>query len=598
MTPKKTPKHNIAESSDKPTVDKHTHPKHKADQMIQKAATLPALELTSKQKRIKEAMKKEMDDVYAKATDLLVGGKYFDAIELFDTIISNKALIEKHQLTIDQRVIQGAIICATSIRDGFLKGAVKMLNSGDDSMIFPPVKKPDSLKMRSDQTTILTHTSKKPSSPQIKLSPKNGLNLEDTYDIYDPKYIEGLKIREKSSQDRIKKALPYFTRAMEYCSHALKYKDLLTSLSKKMSSSLKVALQLNMGIKNLLEKSGIKDHVRKIESSEDGGKALSDFYREQGKLLGMSTPKRKAHIWTFRKVARNPKLSPTLEHKGVKPIRVHKEERALLGITKHDPILLLNIITDYITKDWEKTKNPEEREFGDLTLKLANALQFFKDNPQHLRESGVGPFNLSEQFNKDKTPDQRKKEAKEIFKKIKQLAVNLSASKERINDTKFQILIKNLRSIPNWQALVKFVLQSKENEEWPKSKEDEQSADPRVELYVNLSALNLLKKAIQLNPKQQENYEAMLNLLEKIGFDDKITKKLKEDITGVSKIKDEKGREMAFSKLHKPLVDQIDMTIGSRSPSIPYTKYPWLSKLTGDTPTKLGSTGNDSFGAR
>ena len=589
--PSKTPQRKI--SIGNTAKDTHVHPK--ADRMIQKAAKLPALELTPKQKRVKEAIKREMDAIYTKAADLLADGKYFDAIELFDTIISNKNLIEKHQLTIDKRVIKGAIICATSIRDGFLKGGVKMLNSGNKSMIFPPKRSP--LSMRSNQAGILKHTPTKSTSPQIKINTPQKLDAEYTYDIYkyDPKY-EQLKIRAKSSQQRIIKALPYFARAMEYCSYALKYKDLLPNTSGKMPSSIVTALKLNIGISNLLAKSGIKEHLHKIKSSKAGKEAMAHFYREQGRLLNSSIPKRKATIWEYRKVARDSNLSPMLEHKGVRPIRIHNKERRLLGIIKPDPILLFNDATDHIAKDWTTHRDPREREFSGLTLKLANELKFFKQNPQHLKENNTGPLNLSESFSKNKTPDQRRREAKKIFTKIKRLTPTIANSNRRANDSKFQMFIGAIKSISSWKALVKFLLKSKQNEEWPKAKESDRSVDPRAELHANLSALNLLIKSIKLDPTQQETFEAMLNLLEKIKFDDKITKKLKKDINAIKGIKSLKDNKLAFAKLAKPLTDQINMIIGINTPSIPYTKYPWLIIFKGDTPKE--GAGSDKFGFR
>lgn len=544
------------------TADRDKNIPQKGAKMVKKAERLPELEHTP----YLDYLKKEIDDRSKKAIELMNAGRLDEAFFVFKSIMDKKDFYEKKGIIIDSGIIENTIACAVMMIGYYMENGVKILNDEKEDFIFPPVK-PKGFMWKKLSTA----------------------GLEDIYEIYSRTYTEKLKINEVAFQKNIAKALPFFAGCMRFTAYMLEYNKCAknTPLS---GSPLSAALQLAANINKILDEANFSDFSKDKNLSGKDKENLSHFFRERASLLSSVIPRRDEPIWTFARVSREPEFSPALEHKGIKPIRVHMGERAMLGLLKPDPAVLLNAVADNLIKGLEAYKEKEtdapvkaeaayyeEKELAGLCLKLAGTIEFFKKNRQYLKKGGESaPLDLSDLFAKTQTPKKRLYEAQEIFGKLKILMIRVGGRK---NSENFQKLAGALKKITSWDHLVLMIMESEQNEEWPKAKNADKSIDPRVELHVNLEVIKLFAKAIELNPEYHENYGALLDFLKKIGFDDKIESRFRKKLKETAEIADDKKRGNAFVILGKELTDEINMTIGVRTPAPEYEKSSWTDKL-------------------
>ena len=167
-------------------------------------------------------------------------------------------------------------------------------------------------------------------------------------------------LRMRMEKNQYYKTLPNFTNALRFGAKALGYLKLMPEKNKdKFMGPLEISLNLITDIEHRNDK--FKEFLKKPKLPEEDRKAFAEFHRAKADLLAGVYPKRKSSVWQFMNAVNNPGKSSLLEANEKKQVKVNKDERLLLGISR-DPVALLRMFSGELKDPDEEKKAAELRE--------------------------------------------------------------------------------------------------------------------------------------------------------------------------------------------------------------------------------------------
>jgi len=136
----------------------------------------------------------------------------------------------------------------------------------------------------------------------------------------------------------------------------------------------------------------------------------------------------------------------------------------------------------------------------------------------------------------------------------------LKAIEERMNEMLKEFL-SNKKSPEYMRILAEQLQLIDEKKGLKKTKEGEDSIDPRVEYVIYCHSIELYLNAIKPNPDKKEKYEALFNFLDKIGFGADMIKRFRKEFEKIDQIKNPEIKKREFVAFYQDIKREIESKI-------------------------------------
>lgn len=476
-----------------------------------------------------EKLKEAVISDYNKGLEKMRERKFMEALSYLEPIVDRKEAIERLGIKVDKEVVQQTLVCANAITEIWMRSGAKILKEK-----------------------------------------KGGDEEERKEDV-------------KEQREKVKKALPFLTASLESGRTAIK---LGSRFSEK--GRLEMTLEQLTLVDNLLaEKGGLNEFLLNPQHlKEEEREVLANLFKNKAISLAQALPERSDSVWAMLLAGSNPKKEGMLKEKN---LGIRKKERVLLGLESYDPVHLLKQLAEYL----EKSDYMLGKEAADNAMELNGLLHQYRERgfyPPDYPEQGKGP--VTKKYLKPYL------DFKENFReKIRTLKKDLAFTLEESDGKDFELnefylLLEPV--IQSEEALLKVVDIAKpepeKEDDYPvleKFEEKEMSTaekkdamDPKAESAAALSAISLFIKAIQMNPKDKEAYEALFDFLDKVKFGNGPRKAYERQLKKYG----EKTYEKLPDLIEKSIRATSQITRLSRirvpSESAPYRFNPFISEQT------------------
>jgi len=314
------------------------------------------------------------------------------------------------------------------------------------------------------------------------------------------------------------------------------------------------------------------------EATPEARKMLADLFRAEGDLLSRAFPNRKlvfeidkktgkrvGSIWRLMTFGEKPEQGPRAEMKEDIPVKIHPIERKNLGI--EDPLEVLNKFTDRLAqlrliRLEAGALSVEDDKILENGMKLILRLEEMKDGRLFRRYPSEQELrSITDTLSGErKTIEEMMHEIEANYDAIRLLVRKRAESAEWQKDPILQKLATSVLEMGSFAGMENLLQMSSE---WPLEKKGEISMDPRIDMEIGLKAIDRYIKAIQAEPRNEANYMALLNFLDKINFDDgEVMTEYKAQWLEIQQA-DEKEEiiEEAYKELAKTMADMVESKI-------------------------------------